>query len=63
MFVFWCEYFNTCFIVMLANANFQGTIIHNVIPIANQNPDYTEDWYIDFAPYLLSTMLINMLMP
>ena len=63
IFVFLTVYVNTCFIVMVSFANFESTIIENILPIYNQNPDYTDNWYINFGPYMISTMLLNMIMP
>ena len=46
VFIFWAVYINTCFIVMLAMANFDYTILTHIFPLNNRNPDYTQNWYI-----------------
>ena len=48
---------------MLANANFEGTILYGIFPIANKFPDFTHNWYIQFGPYMINTMILNAFTP
>ena len=60
--IFYSQYFNTGLVLMISNANFKHTPL-SFIPINNQYPDLTTDWYHEVGSAIIKTMWINSIMP
>jgi hypothetical protein len=56
--IFISTFFNTAILLLLTNANTSQTMF-KWIPFHGYYTDLNEDWYLDMAPSLVLTMLIN----
>lgn len=64
--VFYAQFFNTGFLILLVNANLsEQTFIPDSMKDALNGPfsDYVPDWYGDVGLKILQTMVINAIMP
>lgn len=59
--IFVATFFNTAILLLLAEANFtyENYALLGWIPLKGPYPDLTENWYLNIAPSLIFTMLLN----
>lgn len=60
--IFIASFLNTGVVLLLTNANLENTFL-NFLPIKNQFPDFTRDWYIVVGGSLTQTVLLLAFMP
>lgn len=57
--IFVATFFNTAILLLLADADLGQTTFLSWIPLRGPYPDLTENWYLNIAPSLIFTMLLN----
>jgi hypothetical protein len=57
--IFVATFFNTAILLLLADADLSQNPGISWIPLRGPYPDLTENWYLNIAPSLIFTMLLN----
>lgn len=57
--IFVATFFNTGILLLLADADLTQNRFISWIPLRGPYPDLTENWYLNIAPSLIFTMLLN----
>ena len=57
--IFVATFFNTAILLLLADADLTQNRFISWIPLRGPYPDLTENWYLNIAPSLIFTMLLN----
>jgi hypothetical protein len=57
--IFVATFFNTAILLLLADADLNQYPLLSWIPLKGPYPDLTENWYLNIAPSLIFTMLLN----
>jgi len=61
--LFWTSFFNSAIVLMLSTANFKSYWLHKLIPLEEQFPDQTSNWYLTIGPALIQTEMILSISP